>query len=59
MQPRNGRGLGDVEAFVRALIAQGVDVEMTTVARSEVDTVAAESLAIQLGATWRARSWHP
>mmetsp|Transcript_31498 Transcript_31498/g.71158 ORF Transcript_31498/g.71158 Transcript_31498/m.71158 type:complete len:220 (+) Transcript_31498:20-679(+) len=52
-------GHQQVCGFVSACIAAGLNVECTAVRSPEVDIGAAEALAGELGASFRARSWHP
>ena len=47
-------------AFARALVAEGVALEVTAVERPEVDLAACRALADSVGASaFRARSYHP
>ena len=52
-------GLSEVTGFAEACISEGMSVECTAVDRPEVDVEAARTLAESLGASFRARSWHP
>ncbi len=52
-------GHAEVVGFVSACLDAGMDVECTAVAAPGVDIDAAAGLATKLGATFRARSWHP
>ena len=52
-------GLKEVTAFASACISAGLEVECTAVERPGVDIEAAKSLAETLGASFRARTWHP
>ena len=58
LRPREGRGLPDACAFVSWLAEEGVAVEVTAVARPDVDVDAIEALALELGASsFRTWSW--
>ena len=52
-------GLSEVQGFCTACISAGMSVECTAVERPEVDIDSARTLAESLGASFRARSWHP
>lgn len=51
-------GLPDVTDFVRACVAAGLEVECNAVEAPGVDVEKAKELALELGATFRPRSWH-
>ena len=52
-------GHQEVVGFVAACVAEGLDVECNAVAAPGVDVEAAAALAASLGASFRARDWHP
>ena len=52
-------GHAEVVGFIEACVAVGLKVECTAVAAPDVDLQAAETLATELGASFRSRSWHP
>ena len=51
-------GHADVCTFIKECIAVGITVEATCVERPGVDVEAARQAAIDLGASFRSRSWH-
>lgn len=52
-------GLKEVTAFTKACVETGLEVECTAVEAPGVDIEAARLLAESLGASFRARTWHP
>ena len=52
-------GHGEVTSFVKACVGVGMAVECTAVEAPGVDVDAAAALASELGASFRARSYHP
>ena len=58
LAPRDARGFTDACAFVAQLAEAGVNVEVTAVARPDVNVAQVEALANGLGArSFRTRSW--
>ena len=59
MDPSSGLGLADALEFAKQLLRAGVAVECSVVARPEVNLELAEVLALDIGATFKARPYYP
>ena len=59
MAPHSGVGLADAMEFATQLLRVGVAVECSVVARPEVNLELAETLALHIGATFKARPYFP
>jgi hypothetical protein len=57
MTPSSGLGLPDALEFATQLLRAGVAVECSVVARPEVNLELAEMLALDIGATFKARPY--